>query len=53
MNPRLVSALLFLLSAAIFLVLGLRAAPRNAAFIAVGVAFAIFGLVRLRQGMRR
>ena len=49
MNLRLVSAVLFLLSAALFLALGLMTVPRNATFIALGVVFGMFAVVRFRS----
>jgi hypothetical protein len=52
MNLRLVSAALFLASAILFLVVGLRAEPRNYTFVALAALFGAFAVVRFRSSRR-
>jgi hypothetical protein len=53
LNRRLLSALLFLLSGAVFLYLGLRSEPRQTVWLILGPVFLVFGLARLARGRSR
>ena len=52
MNLRLVSAVLFAMSALVFFLAGFRAAPRNTTFVVLGVVFAMFAVIRFRSARR-
>jgi hypothetical protein len=49
MNRRNLSGLLFLVVAVVFAFLGLRAVPRNNAYVVLGIAFALIAAAQFRR----
>lgn len=49
MNNRRLPALLLLVAAGMSFSLGVRAAPRNSAYIVLGVVFFVLGMAALRR----
>ena len=49
MNTRFAAAVAMLAAAIIFLILGLRAVPRDNTYVVLGIVFAIFAAARFRR----